>query len=96
MKAARFLSMLGIAALAFAIPFTAGATVKKEGAWPATDKVVDLEFEGKPLGPITLSAGVAALQPHQPSWAQVMRNADAALYAAKQAGRNRVLQSEDA
>ena len=48
MKAARFVSMLGIAALAFAIPFTAGATVKKEGAWPATDKVVGLEFEGKP------------------------------------------------
>jgi diguanylate cyclase (GGDEF)-like protein len=54
-----------------------------------------LEFEGKPLGPITMSAGVAALQPHQQNWTQVMRNADAALYAAKQAGRNRVLHSQD-
>ena len=58
-------------------------------------ETLTLEFEGKPLGPITLSAGVAAMQPHQQSWAQVMRNADAALYAAKQAGRNRVAQSED-
>lgn len=57
-------------------------------------EALTLDFEGKPLGEITLSAGVAALQPHQQSWAQVMRNADAALYAAKQAGRNRV-QSED-
>jgi len=48
MKPVRLLSMLGVAALAFAIPFTAGATLKKEGAWPTTDKVVDLEFEGRP------------------------------------------------
>jgi hypothetical protein len=40
--------MLGVAALAFAIPFTAGATVKKEGSWPGAEKTVDLEFEGKP------------------------------------------------
>jgi diguanylate cyclase (GGDEF)-like protein len=58
-------------------------------------EALSLEFEGKPLGPITLSAGVAALQPHQQSWAQVMRNADAALYGAKQAGRNRVLHAQD-
>ena len=56
---------------------------------------LELQFDGKPLGPITLSAGVAALHPHQQNWAQVMRNADAALYAAKQAGRNKVLVSED-
>lgn len=54
-----------------------------------------LQFEGRPLGPVTLSAGVAALQPHQQGWSQVMQNADRALYAAKQAGRNRVLHSED-
>lgn len=48
MKPVRFLSMLGVAALAFAIPFTAGATVKKEGSWPGVEKKVDLEFEGKP------------------------------------------------
>ncbi|HET9580426.1 MAG TPA: GGDEF domain-containing protein, partial [Usitatibacter sp.] len=54
-----------------------------------------LEYEGVPLGRVTLSAGVAALQPHQQNWSQVMQNADRALYAAKQAGRNRVIQSED-
>lgn len=58
-------------------------------------EALTLEFDGKPLGPVTLSAGVAALQPHQQSWAQVMRNADAALYGAKQSGRNRVLHAED-
>ncbi len=48
MNPARILSMLGVAALAFAIPFTAGATVKKEGSWPGVEKTVDLEFDGKP------------------------------------------------
>ncbi len=47
MKPVRFLSMLGVAAIAFALPFTAGATVKKEGSWPMTEKKVDLEFNGK-------------------------------------------------
>jgi hypothetical protein len=40
--------MMGIALLAFAIPFTAGATVKKEGTWPTHEPKVDLEFDGKP------------------------------------------------
>ncbi|MBN9165596.1 MAG: polymer-forming cytoskeletal protein [Myxococcales bacterium] len=48
MKPVRLLSMLGVAALAFAVPFSAGATVKKEGSWPGVEKKVDLEFEGKP------------------------------------------------
>lgn len=58
-------------------------------------EALPLEFEGKPIGRVTLSAGVAALQPHQSDWVQVMENADRALYAAKQAGRNRVLHAED-
>jgi cytoskeletal protein CcmA (bactofilin family) len=48
MKPARLLTVLGIAALSFVLPFTAGATVKKEGAWPTAEKKVDLEFDGKP------------------------------------------------
>lgn len=48
MNRARLLSMFGIAALAFALPFSAGAAVKKEGNWPVVEKKVDLEFEGKP------------------------------------------------
>ena len=54
-----------------------------------------LEFEGVPLGPITLSAGVSALPPDRQDWAQVMRLADRALYTAKQAGRNRVIAATD-
>src|SRR5262249_43223586 len=46
MKPNRFLSMLGVGAIAFALPFTAGATVKKEGSWPDVEKKVDLEFDG--------------------------------------------------
>jgi hypothetical protein len=48
MKPVRFLSLLGVAAIAFALPFTAGATVKKEGSWPVVEKKVDLEFDGRP------------------------------------------------
>ncbi|MBX3202344.1 MAG: hypothetical protein KF894_29720 [Labilithrix sp.] len=48
MKPARLLSMLGVATLAFALPFTAGATVKKEGAWPGVETKVSLELDGKP------------------------------------------------
>ena len=53
------------------------------------------EFEGASLGHFTLSAGVAALQPSQRDWPAVLREADRALYAAKQAGRNRVLSTAD-
>lgn len=48
MKPARLLSFLGVSVLAFAIPFSAGAAVKKEGAWPDIDKKVDFEFDGTP------------------------------------------------
>ncbi|HVH43397.1 MAG TPA: hypothetical protein VM925_13680 [Labilithrix sp.] len=48
MKPFRLVFMLRVALLAFIIPFTAGATVKKEGSWPTVDKKVSLEFDGKP------------------------------------------------
>jgi diguanylate cyclase (GGDEF)-like protein len=41
--------------------------------------------------PITLSAGVAAYAVDGSNWESLLRGADAALYAAKQGGRNRVL-----
>ncbi len=56
---------------------------------------MNLDFEGEPLGHLTLSAGVAALAPGKQDWAQVMRMADRALYTAKQAGRNRVIAATD-
>ena len=53
------------------------------------------EFEGASLGHLTLSAGVAALQPTDRDWSGVLREADRALYVAKHAGRNRVLSTAD-
>ncbi len=49
------------------------------------------EYNGTPLVPVTLSAGVAELAPDDGDWARALHQADRALYTAKQAGRNRVL-----
>lgn len=49
-----------------------------------------VDFSGKRLGPITLSAGVAAMPMHGSSADQLLQIADAALYRAKRSGRNRV------
>jgi diguanylate cyclase (GGDEF)-like protein len=50
-----------------------------------------VEFEGKAIGPITISAGVASMPPHGQDWTHTLQQADRALYAAKQAGRNKVI-----
>jgi hypothetical protein len=42
------LRVAGLAALLTLVPLTAGATVQKEGSWPASDKNVSFEFDGKP------------------------------------------------
>ncbi len=44
---------------------------------------------------ITASLGVALSNPDDPSWDEIYRRADGALYAAKSAGRNRVVVAED-
>ncbi len=57
---------------------------------------INFDYEGMKVGPFTLSAGVAQLTAGVVDWAHVMRQADRALYGAKQAGRNRVLVAADA
>lgn len=57
---------------------------------------IRFNYEGLAVGPFTLSAGVAMLSPDVPDWSHTIRQADRALYAAKQAGRNRVVVAADA
>jgi diguanylate cyclase (GGDEF)-like protein len=49
-----------------------------------------VEHEGRALPPITASLGVAGFPDHGPRWTSVLEEADAALYQAKQSGRNSV------
>ena len=54
-------------------------------------RCLEVAFDGAPLGPITLSLGVATYPENGPSGDLVMRAADTALYEAKKSGRNRVM-----
>lgn len=54
---------------------------------------LQLVYGGKPLGPVTLSMGVACFPEHGRQREQLLQAADAALYEAKNAGRNRVVVS---
>jgi hypothetical protein len=56
----RFIRFLLVVLVAFALPATAGATLKKEGVWPAEEKKISLDFDGKPsegLQALAKSAG---------------------------------------
>ena len=50
-----------------------------------------VEHEGRDIGPVTLSVGIAMLPDHGESGQAALKVADAALYHAKQAGRDRVV-----
>jgi len=52
---------------------------------------VTIEHRGRPLPPVTLSIGVAIFPDHGSSADEVIRCADAALYLAKEGGRDRVV-----
>jgi diguanylate cyclase (GGDEF)-like protein/PAS domain S-box-containing protein len=57
---------------------------------------IQLIHQGRPLGPITLSAGVAVMPLHGTSPRQLLAAADAALYKAKRGGRDRVMVADSA
>jgi diguanylate cyclase (GGDEF)-like protein len=54
-------------------------------------KGLEIRHDDRPLGPITVSAGVAAAPEHGSTARDLIRSADDALYAAKQAGRDRLV-----
>lgn len=53
-----------------------------------------LQLDGQDLSPVTLSVGVALFPEHGETSAAILKAADAALYRAKHAGRNRVLMAQ--
>jgi len=57
-------------------------------------KELRITYGDKPLGPITISAGIAAFSAHGSSPKQIIDAADAALYQAKKGGRDRVVVAE--
>jgi diguanylate cyclase (GGDEF)-like protein/PAS domain S-box-containing protein len=57
-------------------------------------KKLQLEHEGQAIGPITLSVGVALFPDHGKAPEDLFQAADAALYQAKRAGRDRVMVAE--
>ena len=66
-----------------------GARSKAESITNAI-RGLDLRFQGRALGAVTVSIGVAAFPGHAGRGAELITAADVALYAAKQAGRDRV------
>lgn len=65
--------------------------------WERADKLrhgvqeLEIEYDGQRVGPVTLSMGIAIYPYHGENGQAVLRVADAALYRAKQAGRNSVV-----
>ncbi len=57
---------------------------------------LQVEYQGRPLGQITVSLGVAVFPDHGDNGEAIIRAADAALYRGKQGGRNRVLTAGEA
>jgi carbonic anhydrase/acetyltransferase-like protein (isoleucine patch superfamily) len=48
MKARCFAALAAVGLVAFVLPLSAGATVQREGNWPALEKKVDLTYDGPP------------------------------------------------
>jgi diguanylate cyclase (GGDEF)-like protein len=70
---------------------TAAAAATRAEELRAAVAGLALEHGGRPLGRVTLSAGVAGFPQHATSAGVLIAQADEALYAAKNGGRNRVV-----
>lgn len=79
------------------LPFTPheGAKVKAERIREAVAAFPFSHREEQPLGFISLSIGVATFPDHAKTPAELIEQADRALYAAKRGGRNRVVSIEE-
>lgn len=55
---------------------------------------LEMEYDGRLVGPVTVSVGVGIFPDHGESGHAVLRVADIAMYRAKQSGRNRVVVGE--
>ncbi|HEU4402918.1 MAG TPA: diguanylate cyclase [Candidatus Polarisedimenticolia bacterium] len=77
------------------MPDTDGADLgRRAEELRAGAKRLTVSHQGRSLGPITVSMGVAAFPRHGPTGDQLLRTADAALYRAKNDGRDRVMIAE--
>jgi diguanylate cyclase (GGDEF)-like protein len=74
---------------------TAEQAAQRAETLRAGAETLQATFKGQTLGKITLSLGVASLPQHGDTGEDVLQAADAALYQAKQAGRNRVVVAID-
>ena len=68
---------------------TASAGIMAAERVRQTVEALEIPFEDEPIR-FTISAGVAQLDPAQGGWEGMMRRADAAMYEAKESGRNSV------
>jgi diguanylate cyclase (GGDEF)-like protein len=76
------------------IDTTARAVWERAEALRAGVQELAIEHDGRTIGPITLSIGVAMIPDHARDGQAALKAADAALYRAKQGGRNRVIASD--
>lgn len=78
------------------IDTTARSAWERAEALRAGVQSLAVEHDGRTVGPVTLSIGVAMIPDHARDGHSALRAADAALYRAKQGGRNRVVMAEPA